>query len=187
MVLCDFENDPAIRGATSPPGALLILYSSCYEFIEFVQVCITCSLVRCWCPAEVLYFLYVLLSVAMFSCFLTLRYVVFVFVICLICVCCCLLNMCRAVFVPIRSVMDVRMHVIISLRHRCSNSRYYFYDFVWRHCFPLANHIRSTRKLLIALTFIRVKQHCMHWMKQYVVVCVFHHKLINVEYKDLSK
>ena len=55
---------------------------------------------------------------------------VFVFVICLICVCCCLSNMCRAVFVPIRSVMDVRMHVISSLRHRCSNSRYYFSEFV---------------------------------------------------------
>ena len=119
--------------------------------------------------------------------FLMLCYVVFVFVFCLICVCCCLLNMCRAVFVPIRSVMDVRMHVIISLRHRCSNSRYCFSDFVWCHCFPLANHIRSTRKLLIALTFIRVNQHCMHWMKQFVVVCVFHHKLINMEYKDLSK
>ena len=54
MVLCDFENDPAIRGATSPLGALLILYVSCYEFIDFVQVCTTRSLVRCWCPAEVL-------------------------------------------------------------------------------------------------------------------------------------
>ena len=54
MVLCDFDNDPAIREATSPPGALLILYVSCYEFIDFVYVCTTCALVRYWCPAEVL-------------------------------------------------------------------------------------------------------------------------------------
>ena len=62
--------------------------------------------------------------------FLMLWFVVFVFVICLICVCCYLLNMCRVVFVSIRSVMDVRMHVIVSLCHRCSNARYYFSDFV---------------------------------------------------------
>lgn len=35
-MLCDFENDLAIRGATSPPGAVLILYVSCYGFIDFV-------------------------------------------------------------------------------------------------------------------------------------------------------
>ena len=68
-VLCDFENDPAIRGATSPTGTLLILYVSCYEFIDFVQVCTTRSLIPCWCPAEVLQFviLCLLLFVAVFS------------------------------------------------------------------------------------------------------------------------
>ena len=70
--------------------------------------------------------LYLLLFVAMFACLLMLCFVVFVVVICLSCVCCYLLNTCRVVFVSIRSVMDVRMHVIVSLCHRCSNARYYF-------------------------------------------------------------
>ena len=72
-------------------------------------------------------------------------------------------------------VMEVQMFVII------------FLIFVWCYWFHLAKHIRSTRKLSIALTFIQVKQNCMHWMKQYVVFCVFYHKLINMAYKDLSR
>ena len=72
-------------------------------------------------------------------------------------------------------VMEVQMFVII------------FRICVWCYCFHLAKHIRSTRKLLIALTVIRVKQNCMHWMQQSVVFCVFYNKLINMAYKDMSR
>ena len=85
----------------------------------------------------------------------------------------CLLYMCRVVFDSLRFVMTFPLFLFVWFRmYPCSFSKSF--------------QVRSKTKLLISLNAIRVKQNHINWMKQYMVFCVFHQKLMNMEYKDLS-